>query len=169
MPSWDEYFMALARLTASKSKDPSTKVGAVLVDACNRVVSLGYNGFPRAVFDDAALLQDRDAKLALTIHAETNALAFASRSAEGCTCYVWPMPPCAQCAAMLIQSGVKRVVAPAPTPEQAGRWGYSLSLAKWAYRQAGVVFETYGDGDDKTDAGRSAEETPIQLPLPSLL
>lgn len=156
---WDDYFMALARLTASKSKDPSTRVGAVLVDPQHRVVSLGYNGFPRGLPDDVALLQDREVKLALTLHAETNALLFAGRLTDGCTCYVWPMPPCAQCAAKLIQAGVMRVVAPEPTPEQYDRWGKSLALAEWAYSQAGVSFCTYGDRYGfETDAGPSPEE-----------
>lgn len=136
--TWDDYFMDLARLTAQRSKDPSTQVGAVLVDAEHRVISTGYNGFPRGVPDDADLLQIRETKLALTIHAEQNAILFAQRPLKGATCYVWPLPPCAQCAAKLIQAGVSRVVAPTPTAEHMDRWGKDLALAEWAFQQAEV-------------------------------
>ena len=106
---WDARFLEQAELIAGWSKDPSTGVGAVIVDPKNRVVSQGFNGFPRACADDADLLADRDEKLRRTLHAEQNALLFAHRSVEGCTVYV-THPPCARCAAMLIQSGIKRVV-----------------------------------------------------------
>ena len=141
--TWDEYFMGLAKAVSRKSKDPSTKVGAVLVDSNHRLISAGINGFPRGLADDQELLRDREVKLALTIHAEQNALLFAERSVRGATCYVWPMPPCAQCAAKLIQAGVVRVVAPEPTVEQYDRWGKSLALAEWAYAKTGVVLDIY--------------------------
>jgi dCMP deaminase len=139
--SWDDYALDLARLVASKSKDPSTQCGCVLLDAQHRVVSTGYNGFPRGVADDAARLQDRDTKLALVIHAEENALLFAQRDLTGCTAYVWPMPPCSRCAAKLAQVGIVRVVTVAPTAAQRARWGESFDLAQWVYAQVGLQYE----------------------------
>lgn len=134
--TWDEYGMSLARTIAAKSKDPGTKVGCCLLDPEHRVVSTGFNGLPRWVPDDPAILADRDTKLSLVLHAEENALLFARQSLEGCTAYVWPMPPCSRCAAKLAQTGIMRVVAPKPTPEQIERWGRSLDLAAWIYKHA---------------------------------
>ena len=65
-------------------------------------------------------------------------LISAERSLRGCTVYLWPMPPCSQCAAALIQAGISRVVAPAPHPQLAERWGESIELAIMAMREAGV-------------------------------
>ena len=138
--NWDEYGMSLARAVAAKSKDPSTQVGCVILDPENRVVPTGYNGLPRYVPDDHEILGERDTKLALVLHAEENALLFARQSLHGCTAYVWPMPPCSRCAAKLAQVGIRRVVAPKPTPEQVERWGESMRLAEWVYRHAGIDF-----------------------------
>ena len=110
MSKWDRRMLGLVNLIAAWSKDPSTGGGAGIVDAKNRVVSLGYNGFPRAVCDSDEALFDRDEKLRRTIHAEENALLFAGRPVEGCTLYM-THPPCARCAAKLIQAGIARVVA----------------------------------------------------------
>lgn len=94
MSKWDRRMLGLVNLVATWSKDPSTGVGAVIVDSKNRIVSVGFNGFPRAVCDSDEALFDRDEKLRRTIHAEENALLFAGRSVEGCTIYV-THPPCA--------------------------------------------------------------------------
>lgn len=135
---WDKRFMAMAKLVASWSKDPSTGCGAVIVDSRQRIVATGFNGFPRRVDDDPERLHDRRLKLALTLHAEANAMLFAEKPVRGCTLYVHPMPPCSHCAAMIIQSGISRVVAPAPAPDLADRWGESIDLAVMAMREAGV-------------------------------
>lgn len=79
MSKWDHRFLELAELVGSWSKDPSTQVGAVIVDIDNRIVSTGFNGFPRGCLDHADTLGDRDRKLLRTIHAEDNALLFARR------------------------------------------------------------------------------------------
>jgi dCMP deaminase len=141
--TWDSYFMSIAEAVSRKSKDPSTQCGAVLANAENRIVSVGYNGFPRGVVDDLERLRDRETKLLMTLHAEINAVLFAQCSLEGATCYVWPMPPCARCAAVLIQAGVKRVVAQEPDPEQYNRWSKELSAAQWLWDQAGVVVDLH--------------------------
>ena len=131
---WDERFMEMAKLTASWSKDPSTKVGAVIVDDQNRIVSLGYNGFPRDVSDDESKLHDRQTKLEMTVHAETNAILFAQRNLAGCTLYVWPMPCCARCAGLVIQTGIERVVSTKANfrPE----WQTSQNIADDMFKQA---------------------------------
>ena len=140
MSKWDRRMLGLVNLVATWSKDPSTGVGAVIVDAKNRVVSLGYNGFPRAVCDSDEALFDRDEKLRRTIHAEENALLFAGRPVEGCTLYV-THPPCARCAAKLIQSGIARVVSNQPLPEFRDRWVDEMRSASAMFLEAGVGFE----------------------------
>jgi len=123
---WDERFMQLARHVAMWSKDPSTKVGAVIVDEKRRVVSLGYNGFPRGVDDSPERYADRPTKYAHVVHAELNAILNAPRGVEGCTLYV-TLEPCTTCAKAIIQSGVRRVVLPDRTGESntevLKRWG----------------------------------------------
>lgn len=134
---WDQRFLELAAHVAAWSKDPSTKCGAVLADNLNRIVSIGFNGFPRGVQDDQRL-HDRDVKYRIVLHAETNALMDARGRAEGCTCYVWPMPPCSNCASQLVQAGVARVVAPAPSEAQLERWRDSFRLSEQVFGEAGV-------------------------------
>ena len=132
---WNTRMLALAELVAGWSKDPSTQVGAVIADGSHRIVSQGYNGLPRGVSDDPAVLADRDEKLRRTIHAEINAVLFAGRSVAGCTIYV-THPPCARCAAVLIQSGIARVV----HADRALRpdWAADLASARAMFAEAGV-------------------------------
>lgn len=111
--TWDEYFMGLAHLSAMRSKDPSTQVGAVIVNDENRVVSIGYNGFPIGCSDDE-FPWDRDAdfldsKYPYVVHAELNAILNAHQSVKGCILYV-SLFPCNECAKAIIQSGIKKIV-----------------------------------------------------------
>jgi dCMP deaminase len=137
---WDHRMIGLSQLVSSWSKDPSTQVGAAIVDAKNRVVALGFNGLPRTVADDAAILANRDERLRRTIHAEENALLFATRSVENCTIYV-THPPCARCAAKLIQAGVMRVVSAKPLSAFSERWGDDVRSSTSMFAEAGVSFE----------------------------
>lgn len=110
---WDEYFMGLAHLSAMRSKDPNTKVGACIVDNQNRVVSIGYNGFPRGC-DDKIYPWGREGdylntKYPFVVHAELNAILNAPRSVAGCDLYV-SLFPCNECAKAIIQAGIKRVI-----------------------------------------------------------
>lgn len=132
---WDCRFMAMAKLIASWSKDPSTKVGAVIVDDKHRVVSVGFNGLPHGVSDNSERLNDRETKLRMVIHAEENALLFANRSVSGCTAYVWPLLPCARCASKLIQAGIRRVVGPANGREH---WREENEIAVGLMKEAGI-------------------------------
>ena len=135
---WDTRWMAVAKLFASFSKDPSTGVGAVAIDSRKRLVASGFNGLSRRIDDSPERLQNRELRIKLTVHAEINLLVSAERSLRGCTVFVYPMPPCAACASALIQAGISRVVAPAPAPDLADRWGESIELAVMAMREAGV-------------------------------
>lgn len=109
---WDEYFMQMAQLVATKSKDRSTKVGCVIVGPNHEVRTTGYNGFCRGVYDDGVESRhEKPEKYFWVEHAERNAIYNAARNGialEGCTAYV-TMIPCADCTRGLIQSGVKRV------------------------------------------------------------
>lgn len=111
--SWDEYFMGLAHLSALRSKDPSTQVGAAIVDENHRVVSVGYNGFPSGVSDADFPWQKvggvLESKYAFVVHAELNAILNSQRSVRGCTIYV-SLFPCNECAKAIIQSGIKKIV-----------------------------------------------------------
>lgn len=143
MSKWDRRMLGLANLVATWSKDPSTGVGAVIADNRNRVVSMGFNGFPRAVRDDEATLNNRDEKLRRTIHAEENALLFARGPVEGCTIYV-THPPCARCAAKLIQAGVVRVVSRPPWNSFTERWADDMRSASEMFAEAGTAFDYLG-------------------------
>ena len=131
---WDTRFLDLAGHVAGWSRDESTRVGAVIVDTKKRVISLGFNGFPAGVDDTVT---SRDQKLRRTVHAEINALSFASRSVEGCTIYV-THPPCSNCAAVLIQHGLADVVFPKPSAEFLERWGESYEEGRAMFKEANV-------------------------------
>ena len=111
--TWEEYFMGLAHLSGLRSKDPNTQVGAVIVDENNRVVSIGYNGFPSGVSDDefpwgreGGVLET---KYAFVVHAELNAILNSQRSVRGCSLYV-SLFPCNECAKAIIQAGIRRII-----------------------------------------------------------
>ena len=139
---WDYRFLGLAKYISQWSKDPSTQTGAVIVDHNQRVVSIGYNGFPRGIKDDERL-EDREAKYRIIVHCERNALLFANRSLENCALYTYPMMSCSVCAAMVIQSGIIRCVAPEANEEKLERWGDDFIIAKDLFREAGVQLDLY--------------------------
>lgn len=132
---WDFRFLELASHIAQWSKDPSTRVGAVIVRPNRTIASVGYNGLPRGVFDDPSRLKDRSVKLSMTIHAEMNALLNAQEPLTGYTLYC-TMAPCSNCAASIIQSGITRVVFPKPSSND--RWNESWKLAQQMYLEAQI-------------------------------
>ncbi len=138
---WDRRFLALAAHVAQWSKDPSTKTGAVIVDPNNRVVSLGYNGFPRGVNDLPERLENREIKYKLIVHCERNALLFAQGPVRGCRLYTWPFMSCAPCAAMVIQAGIIEVVAPVSDNP---RWIDDFNLAQTLFNEAGTKVRLLG-------------------------
>lgn len=139
---WDQRFIDLAKLVGSWSKDPSTQVGAVIVDKNNRIASVGYNGFPKNVTDSPSRLLDREHKYDIMVHAEANALMFANRSLEGCTLYTWPFQPCSKCAGLIIQSGITRVVS---VVHSEGRWKKNFSVARQLFMESNVTLELYNE------------------------
>lgn len=137
MNSWDEVFLSCAIVISRKSKDPSCKVGAVLVDDKNRVISMGYNGFARNVDDSPSKYETREEKYYRIIHAEENAILFSTR--QGHKLYV-SAPPCSSCMAKIIQVGIKEVVYVRPeNPEFYQRWAQSNKVALEMANEANVV------------------------------
>lgn len=112
--SWDEYFMGIALLSAKRSKDPSTQVGACIVNENKKIMSVGYNGFPHGCSDDEfpwerSGCSEIETKYPFVCHAELNAiLNNAGASLQGCSIYV-ALFPCNECAKAIIQSGIKKV------------------------------------------------------------
>ena len=111
--SWDEYFMGLAILSAQRSKDPSTQVGACIVDQNNKILSVGYNGMPIGCSDDEFPWErdgkPEDTKYPYIVHAEMNAIFNASKNLQGSKVFV-TLFPCNECAKAIIQSGIKEVI-----------------------------------------------------------
>ena len=135
---WQGRFLDMATLVAGWSKDPSTKVGCVVVNKHRQVISVAYNGFPRGVEDMPERLADRATKYRLTQHAEVNALAFATAPLDGCTMVV-THPCCAQCAGAAIQAGIATVIYPTPDDAMAARWADDMALTTAMFREAGVA------------------------------
>lgn len=130
--------MEMAEHVATASKDPSTKVGAVIFDEKRRLVSAGYNGFPRGVRDTSERLNDRPTKYRMTQHAERNAIAFATGSTVGATIFI-THPPCAACAGGIIQAGIAHVCYPKERiDELKDRWGEDFDAADRMFSEAGV-------------------------------
>lgn len=137
---WDNRFIKLAEHISSWSKDPSTKCASVIVKG-RRIVSTGYNGFATGVFDTESFYLNRDVKYLRVVHAEINALLFAKEDLTDATMYVYPFPPCSQCAAAIIQAGIKRVVTHQPTTEQLSRWSESFVEGSQMFIEADVSLE----------------------------
>jgi len=139
---WDQDFLALAKFWAlRKSKDPSTKVGAVIVRPNMSVAGLGYNGFAQGVNDGPERYADREVKLSMVVHGEINAILFTEERLEGYTLYTWPFQPCAACAGKVIQKGIKRVVSPPLPAELVERWGANVKWAQTQFEEAGVQLD----------------------------
>lgn len=113
--SWDEYFMGISLLSCCRSKDPNTQVGACIVNSENRIMSVGYNGFPKGCSDDEYPWErsgddQNETKYPFVCHAELNAILNAGgNSLKGCKIYV-ALFPCNECAKAIIQSGINEVI-----------------------------------------------------------
>jgi len=137
---WDLRFIGLAQHISTWSKDPSTKVGCVVVGEDREIRSTGFNGFPRGIDDDEDRLMDREKKYPLICHAEENAIMHAARigvSLKDSTAYVtWP--PCSRCARSLIQAGIKEIVYP-ETGKIPERWIEDFTISDSMLNEAGVA------------------------------
>ena len=111
--SWDEYFMGVADLSAMRSKDDTSQVGACIVNERNRIISIGYNGFPIGCSDDVLPWKREgdflETKYAYVVHAEANAILNSSSELLNSRIYV-TLFPCNECAKLIIQSGIKEVI-----------------------------------------------------------
>lgn len=153
---WDRRFLELAKHVAGWSKDPSTQVGAVLVDDNRKVVGLGYNGFAQGVMDLPERYNDRETKYKYVVHAEVNAILSAGAKTKGATLYVWPsfaLPPiCNECCKLAVQAGVKEIIGYEPeqnridsrfddkAAERHKRWQESIGISKAMCDEAGVRY-----------------------------
>jgi dCMP deaminase len=123
MNKWDQMYIDLANFVSKWSKDTSTKTGAVITDSDNRVISIGYNGFPTGVNDDIKERYEKPIKYMYTEHAERNAIYHAAKngiSLKGGTMYIMWFP-CSACARAIIQSGISKLVCHEP----------DLTIPKW--------------------------------------
>jgi dCMP deaminase len=148
---WDKHFVGLALYHSRLSKDPSTRVGSVIVGPDREILSAGFNGFPRGITDSHARLHDRDMKLKLVVHAEMNALLAAARTGmrlKGCTLYlactddsglIWGGPPCTRCTVEIIQVGISEIVS-YPPKNVPSRWHEDLVLARSLVEEAGIKY-----------------------------
>lgn len=141
--NWDRYFLQIAALVATRSKDPSSQVGAVLVRE-RTIISTGYNGFPRGVDDTVAERYARPLKYQWVVHAEENCLLAAARNGsatDGATLYVTPLFPCARCATSIVQAGVKEVVSNDHLRDNP-RWKGDFEQSTQILSEAGVLVRT---------------------------
>jgi len=112
--TWDQYFMGVAKLSAYRSKDPNTQVGACIVNTDRKIVGVGYNGMPIGVDDKTMPWDSREGildetKYAYVVHAELNAILNSTQNLKNCTIYV-SLFPCNECAKAIIQAGIKEIV-----------------------------------------------------------
>lgn len=148
---WDNHFLDHALLCARMSKDPSTRVGSVIVGPDREIRSTGFNGLPRGIADTAERLTDREMKLRLVVHAEMNAILNAARVGvplKGCTLYltatdgtgtVWGGPPCTRCTVEIIQAGIAEIVS-LPIKAVPSRWHADIAFARDLLDEAGVIY-----------------------------
>lgn len=144
---WDKKYLALAEFVATTwSKDPSTKVGAVVVNWEVNQEFIGYNGFPRGVKDLPERYADRTLKYSMVVHAEVNAILKAGTLARGATLYVWPsfaFPPiCNECTKVAIQAGIREIVGLVadPTDSRVKRWAESIEISRRMCEEAGILW-----------------------------
>ncbi len=141
--SWDEYFMGVALLSGMRSKDPSTQVGACIVSHDNKILSMGYNGFPIGCSDDefpwAREGEPLENKYVYSTHSELNAiLNYRGGSLEGAKMYV-SLFPCNECAKAIIQSGIRTVIYDSDKYKDTA----AVMASKRMFRAAGVNFYQY--------------------------
>ena len=132
---WAVRFYQMAELVGSWSKDPSTQVGAVITKG-NRIVSVGFNGYPYGISDSAGT-DDREMKLLKTLHAEENAILFAKQDLTECDIWVTHFP-CPNCAAKIIQTSISRVFCPEQSEDFLSRWGDKIKISVEMFEQAKV-------------------------------
>lgn len=141
---WDEWFMRMVYLLSSKSKDPSSKIGAVLTKE-NQIISTGYNGFPTGVSDDIDRYNERLTKYKYVVHAEHNTILAAAKfgiSTNQSILYTNQMP-CNECTKAIIQAGIHQVVIHKQWPEINKNWKESEEITKIMCKESGVDIKIF--------------------------
>lgn len=140
-------FIPIAEAISTLSKDPSTKVGAVIIDNDSNILSTGFNGFPRGVNDTEIRYKNRDVKLKYVAHAEANAIAQAARVGAkllGSSLIVTALYPCSNCTKLIIQAGIKTIYVPIMNPWSTNiHWHEERVLSKEMFYEAGIEIIEY--------------------------
>ncbi len=164
---WDSHFLGLALKHAQMSKDPSTKVGSVIVGPDREIRSAGFNGFPRGVHDTPERLNNREEKLRLIVHGEMNAVLAAARVGiplKGCTLYlvatdntgnVWGGAPCVRCSVEMIQAGITEIVS-CPPKNVPSKWHADIAFAEEILAEAGILYRECSLAEDVTESKPAA-------------
>ena len=138
---WKKRFLKLSKEISTWSKDPSTKVGALIISEDRNIISTGYNGFPRDIEDTEERLNNRETKYKFILHAEMNCILNAlynGRSVKDCILFVHGLPPCSECTKSIIQAGVKKVITDSKATDN---WKESLKLSLEMLKEANVEIE----------------------------
>jgi len=141
---WDIRFLRIAREVSMWSKDPSSKIGAVIVNQNRQIISTGYNGFPRDIPDKQEYLNNREIKYKYVIHAEANAIynaLYNNMNVLNSTIYVFGLPVCSECLKMLCQCGIKRVVY--CSTKNDAKWSASFETSKVIADFANIEIQSY--------------------------
>jgi dCMP deaminase len=149
---WDNHFLQMALHHANLSKDPSTKVGAIIVGPERELISGGFNGLPRLLEDTEERLNNRDLKLQLVIHAEMNAILAAAKlgiKISGCTMYIvatdntgeiWGGPPCTRCLVHTLQAGISQIIT-YTQKSVPSKWYDDIMYSKELIKEAGIIYQ----------------------------
>ena len=138
---WKKRFLKLSKEISTWSKDPSTKVGALIISEDRNIISTGYNGFPRDIEDTEERLNNRELKYKFILHAEMNCIMNAlynGRSVKDCILFVHGLPPCSECTKSIIQAGIKKVITDSKATDN---WKESLKLSLEMLKEANVEIE----------------------------
>jgi dCMP deaminase len=138
VPGWDEYYLNICKVVATRSKDPNTQVGCIIAGPAHEIRSTGYNSLPRGIRDDIAERLERPTKYLWMEHAERNAIYNAARcgtTLDGCTIYIELMP-CMDCARAIVQAGIREVVVSGERMAQ-----YSSEYYDEHFRMVEVLFQ----------------------------
>ena len=138
---WKKRFLKLSKEISTWSKDPSTKVGALIISEDKNIISTGYNGFPRDIEDTEERLNNRETKYKFILHAEMNCILNAlynGRSVKDCILFVHGLPPCSECTKSIIQAGIKKVITDSKATDN---WKESLKLSLEMLKEANVEIE----------------------------
>jgi dCMP deaminase len=139
--SWDKFYLGMAQYVSTKSKDPSTKAGAVIVRPDRTVVSVGFNGFPKQMPDNPEWYANREEKYSRVVHCEINAMIHSYENLKGYILYTYPFAPCDRCVVQMLQAGIVRFVFPEPTADALTRWADAFVKTKKYITECGATWE----------------------------